>query len=318
MIALEDPLNNERLHNSVIDSFLALGQECFKWAHRNRDSCRRLTVAITVPRRTMAAVLITAGWSAAQLPPSNLPLRATSPKNVPINSPVRLATNSEIIQGKFQGWLKKGEKSQIAISGRRWLVTDPCVIWQLKSEIADSNICQPDGEPFRSKRIPLGPVSKWENLSRSELLWAAFPKENRLIVGTKARIEPELRMSLAGTSTDSRLPLGNLLQTDSSDQFSWGTRLIATTSAHETLAEFNCPSSLVVLDGAGAAESMNISNASVTVAIFDRCRADCTPIGFYSDYRANMAEPVDLKNELNWQPHPALEVDLSVRRTNGC
>lgn len=317
MIALEDPVNNEKLQNSVIDSFLALGQECFKWAHRNRDSCRKLTVAITVPRRTMAAVLITAGWSAAQLPPSSLPLRATSPKSIPIDNPVRLATNSEIIQGKFQRWLEKGEKSEISISGRRWLVDEPCVIWQLNSEIAESNICLPDGEPFRSGRVPLGPMTTWEDIPRSELLWAAFPGENRLLVGTKTRIEPELGMSLVETSTDSRILLGNLLQTDSSDQFSWGTRLIGVTSAHETLAEFNCTSaSLVVLDGAGAAEYMNTSNASVTVAIFDRCREDFTPINSYSDYRANMAEPVDLKDELNWHPHSALEVDLSVRRTN--
>lgn len=319
MIALEDPVTNEKFRNSVIDNFLILGQECFKWAHRNMNCGRRLTVAITVPDRTMAAALIAAGWSAAQLPPRSISLRSRSLREIPINSPVRFATNSEIIQGTFQRWFEKRGKKQIAISGRRWAVEEPYAIWQLKTEIASSNICLPDGEPFRSKRVSLGPFSIWESTPRSELLWAVFPRENRMIVGTKSRIEPELEMFLTSTSTDSRIQLGDLLQIDSSDRFSWGTRLIGVRSAHETLAEFkSSSSSLVVLDGAGAAENINVSNASVTIAIFDRRRMDCTPFEFYSDYRANRADPVGLSSELNWQPHPALEVDLSVRRAKIC
>src|SRR6185312_14236455 len=99
MTLAEDPLG-QVVAAAWIGKLVMLGRLTARWSRAHPDS--QLVVAVSVPVRDFAAVLVGCGWMTATAAPSIPPVRDVL-AGLPVHAPVRVVTRSKVLAERFGG-----------------------------------------------------------------------------------------------------------------------------------------------------------------------------------------------------------------------
>lgn len=285
-----------------IGPLVALGGYAFRYA--SNLSGRQLVVAVSVPRRDFAAVLVACGWiitsPAPQLRP---PLEAL--RNLEPDTPVRIVTEQEVITDHFARLDERAEP-RLQLRGSQWLVSRIKAVAKLPA--LDT--------PMRSARPRVVDVGPWAKLERSWDNRLALPPADLAIVGTLTWLQEDLRAFLTmGDGSAEVTParpkaesgtIAGLLLPEGRRAATWFTHLYASSRLAEQLP---LPKEMraAVLDGAGAIKYLVEIEAPVAVCILDRSVADETAAEIVVQLRNSRGEPLSLREDLGWRPPAGVE-----------
>ncbi|MCY3662767.1 MAG: hypothetical protein OXH28_08065 [bacterium] len=266
---------------------------------------RQLIIAVSVPRRDFAAVLVGCGWVLASEAP-----RLEAPPEVlrglSFDSPVRLVVEKEIVSDYFIR-IRDVADPQVKLRNSSWLESKIRAAAELPSLEA----------PRRSPRPRIGSVAR--QLGLEEANWdnrLASPAADLAIVGTRKWLQDDFKASIGvdvesvGESSNCANPeadpIAGLLLPDSEGAATWSTRLFASSRLADQLP---LPREVraAVLDGAGAVKYLTEIEAPLVICILDRSVADDAAGEIVVQLRNVRGEPYSLRENLGWRPPTGVE-----------
>ena len=272
--------------------------------HAEEHPTRQLIVAVSVPRRDFAAVLVGCGWVlGSQAPRLNPPmdvLRGLSRK-----TPVRLVTEKDVVTDHFVRF-HDTLKPYVELRKSRWLVSRVRAVSTLPSLES----------PLRAPRPRLGSLAQW---ARLETTWddrLASPAADLAIIGTRTWLEEDTSASLSigrGIDARSNVPaeheadsIAGLLLPKNEKTATWFTRLFASSRLAD---ELPLPNDIraAVLDGAGAIKYLTEIESPLVICILDRSVADNTAGEILVQLRNTRGEPCSLSEDLGWRTRAGIE-----------
>lgn len=277
-----------------IGQLVALGAKA--WRHLERTSGQQLVVAITVPRREFAAVLVGCGWTMAH-PAPQLGLPIDVLRQLTPGTPVRLVTDRYVVTSKFLSLEEGRQPARVRLHGSGWLV----------NKIDALCVMAAPAESERAQRPSLGSVGRFARLDDSWAARLACPATDLAIVGTLAWLREDIQayLSLEGAGTDGPDQLSTLLLTQGSQAATWSTRLYSSAGFADQLP---LPPDIraAVLDGAAAIKYLAEIEAPVVICIVDRSIADETAAEIIVQSRNMGSTPVPVA-DLEWYSVPGIE-----------
>jgi hypothetical protein len=272
------------------DSFVALGARLARYAARLDES--QLVVAITVPMRDLAAVLVACGWVVTRpLPGLGIPAEVAS--SLEHGTPVRMITDHFVIAGPFFGLLSGTSGPRIRVGGT----------WELGRVHALTAV--PGLSENRYGKRQVGIVGSFMRKTGRSGSWAVHqcaPNVDLAILGTKSWLAEDMEACI-GWGDGRADAIGDILLPDTDNSPTWATRIYAA----QLLQELDMPTnlSLVVLDGASAIRWLPAVQSPVVLAIIDRRVADDSPAEIVMQVRSR-SEIVPL-DAIGWRPPPGVE-----------
>ena len=267
-------------------------------------SGRQLIVAVSVPRRDFAAVLVGCGWVLASTAPClNPPLAVL--RGLSTGSPVRLVAEKEVVTDYFVQFHDVTEP-RVELRNSSWLASKIKAAAELPSLEA----------PMRAPRPRIGSVGRWVGLEASWDERLASPAADLAIVGTRKWLQDDLAAGLGldvesagGSGAYAKCEpdtIAGLLLPNNEGAATWSTRLFPSSRLADQLP---LPSEIraAVLDGAGAIKYLTEIEAPLVICILDRSVADDTAGEIVVQLRNTRGEPYSLKEYLRWRPPAGVE-----------
>lgn len=264
----------------------------------------QLIVAVSVPRRDFAAVLVGCGWVlAGSAPHLDAPLEVL--RRLSTDSPVRLVVEKEIVSDYFVR-IHNVADPRVVLHNSSWLGSKIRAVAPLPSLEA----------PVRAPRPRIGSVARLVRLEASWDSRLASPPADLAIVGTRKWLQDDLKASIgvdvesvgdstnyANSEADS---IAGLLLPNSEGAATWSTRLFASSRLADQLP---LPREVraAVLDGAGAIKYLTEIEAPLVICILDRAVADDAAGEIVVQLRNVRGEPYSLHEKLGWRPPTGVE-----------
>jgi hypothetical protein len=252
-----------------------------------------LVVALTVPVRELAAVLVACGWTLTR-PAKELGIPADVAATLAYGTPVRMVTDHYLIGGPFCG-IQDGPSGPRIRAGGTWELD------HIRGLVAVPDL----GERRYGRRditIP-GTLAGKTGQSAS---WAARqcdPRRDLAILGTKSWLGDDMTACIGWGPAGLPDEISAILLPDTDMSPTWATRIYAA----QLVQDLDLPPnlSLVVLDGASAIRWLPEVESPVIVAVIDRRAADEAASEMVMQVRAR-SELVSL-DTLGWQPPVGIE-----------
>ncbi len=291
---------SERRDESVrsapwIGHLVTLGIRTSKYT--DEQDGRQLVLAISVPRRDLAAALFSCGWVAAcpaaeQVEPSNL-LQALRP-----DTPIRVVTQNKVVTGLFSEFDETKTPARLKFTtGSGWLVDRLRAVAEL-----------PNLEEQRESDRP-NPGS-FARLTRIDANWdmrLAAPSRDLAIVGTRKWLKEDFGVFL-GCESDEIAPdmIANVLLPDTETSAVTCVRVYPTVGFAECLP-LSSDVRGVVLDGNSAIKYVGEIESSVVLCILDRSKLDETAAEVVVQLRNSRGRPISLERDLGWRSPAGVE-----------
>jgi hypothetical protein len=272
-------------------SLMALGARLARRMPSPSDG--QLVVALTVPVRDLAAVLVACGWMLTR-PAKELGIPADVAATIAYGTPVSMVTDHYVIGGSFYG-IQDGPTGPRIRAGGTW-----------ELEHVRGLAAVPDlGERRYGKRDITLPGT-FAGKTGQSASWAARqcdPRRDLAILGTKSWLVDDMTACVGWGSAGLADEIGAILLPDTDTSPTWATRIYAA----QLIQELNLPSdlSLVVLDGASAIRWLPVVESPVVVAVIDRRAADEAPSEMLMQVRARSG--LESLATLGWQPSAGVE-----------
>lgn len=288
-----------------VGPLVALGGMAQRYARQQTD--RQLVVAVSLPRRAFAAVLVASGWVVtARAPATSTPTQRLAA--LESGTPIRLVTEREVILDEFVGLDERGEGS-VRLRNTRWLLPMVRAVAEARDFVA----------PARSVRPAVGSLARWAGLEDTWDERLAAQENDLAIVGTVAWLRRDLSALVTVVPNDddqgdSRLSTGEpvddriesvVLPSGEGSATSFA-RLYSSSRLADLLP---LPSNLrcAILDGTGAIKYASEVEAPVVVCLLDRSVGDETAAEILIQLRNSRGEPSALKESIGWRPPAGIE-----------
>jgi hypothetical protein len=301
MLALGESQRGPWVPAPWILNLVILGSRVARFAAERAQD--QLVVALTVPTREYAAVLIGCGWVAASAPP-----RLGTPDGVARDlqpgTPVRVVTDHYVVTASFTGLDESGKGPVIRLGGRGWQMTHVRAVAPLPQGVEWD---------WRKQTAPQpGTLSALTHLDKSWSERLCCPLSDLALVGTAAWLSEDLD-ACVGRADQAAKALGDevrgILLPKTNDAATWSTRVYSTAAFTHELDSQTLPKGLraVILDGASPAKILPDLEAPVVVAIIDRSVADeSAQDALLAVYRGRGTR-VALAEDLRWHPPAGIE-----------
>jgi hypothetical protein len=272
-------------------SLIALGARLARQIASLDDG--QLVVALTVPVRDLAAVLVACGWTLTR-PAKKLGIPADVATTLAYGTPVRMVTDHYVVGGPFYGIHNGPTGPRIRAYGT----------WELKH--VHGLVAVPDLSEYRYGKRDIALPGTFAAKAGQSASWAARqcdPLRDLAILGTKSWLGDDMTASIGWGSAGLADRISAILLPDTDMSPTWATRIYPA----QLLQELHLPSdlSLVVLDGASAIRWLPVVESPVVVAVIDRQAADETASEMVMQVRARSG--LVLLDTLGWQPPAGIE-----------
>lgn len=253
-------------------------------------------IAISVPVRDFAAILIGCGWVLATKPPTLKPTLDILRK-LKTGDMARLVNSSEIIIGRFSSLNENYDPPRAGFAGSEWSIDR---IKGIK-KIAESNTA------VRSSRPEPGSIHRLAGLDLNWDSHLTSPAANLGIIGTKSWLDGELQNWIGiEHEPDGRTPLENIILPRNNHSATWFTQIYSFINFDEKLDDTE-DLKIVVLDGNGAIRHLNSIEVPVVFCIIDRSVNDDSGAEVVAQLRNTRGTPLSLRDKLQWSPPMGIE-----------
>lgn len=266
-----------------IETFIRLGARVARYARHHPD--RQLIVALSVPRRDFAAVLVGCGWTVMSSPPPlDPPLEVLS--ELKRGTPVRVVTKDNVRLTRFEGsmgtFVKFGDSR-----------------YEPGEQIIAVSVAPSAGKTVTLPRVPPGTIGA---LSPRRL---ARPTADLALVGKVKWLREDMKayLSCEGIPTAKPTRLADLLLPEIPDAATWSTRLYSYVGFDKG-PPLPADIRAVILDGAGAIKFLSEIKAPVVFCIIDRSVADESAAELIMQQRNNWGKAVSIREDIG-QPIPS-------------
>lgn len=308
-LALSDSPGTEAESAPWIGPLVALGARASRYIDRLGD--RQLVVAISVPRRDFAAVLIGCGWVMSS--PAKEEVKAISVfRALEARTPVRIVTTRDVIVDYFWRLDESVTPPRVLIGGSRWEIGSIKAVEVL--EVLEELVA-----PRRMLRPAPGMLGRMARVEESWDQRLASPAADLAIVGTQTWLRAEFQALVSRDGDEAPLPdtsdprtishigsLGNVLLPAEAGSATWFTRIHPAAGFAGSLP-MKKNVRAVVLDGSGAIKYLAEMETPVVLCVLDRSVADETAAEIIVQQRNSHGEPVSLREELGWYPPAGVE-----------
>jgi hypothetical protein len=290
-IALGDQRFGPLVASPWAASLIALGARLARQIPSPEDG--QLVVALTVPVRDLAAVLVACGWTLTR-PAKALSSPSDVTATIAYGTPVRMVTDRHVIAGPFYGIQDDKSGSRIRAGGT----------WDLAR--VRGIVAAPDlGEVRYGKRAIAVPGTLVDKTGQSAS-WAwrqCDPRRDLAILGTKSWLADDMAACIGWGSAGLADEINAILLPDTDTSPTWATRVYSA----QLLQELNMPTdlSLIVLDGASAIRWLPLVESPVVVAVIDRRTADEAASEMVMQVRARSG--LESLDKLGWHPGAGIE-----------
>lgn len=281
------------VRSAWIGPILALGTRLARKSDTFAD--RQLIVAVSVPSREYAAVLIGAGWTLGR-PPAQV---ATDPLSVlrgalPRGN-YRALNATHVISGPFQGLDESRASARVALAGH----------WAVDRLEAVAAVAETD-PAAKMPRPQIGSIGRMTGVDRDWARRLVAPAADLAIVGTKSWINDDLEAVLARGGDPDGDSLATLLLPRTQKSATWFSRIYSSSGFADQLP-LPADVSLTILDGQGAIKYLKDVLSPVVVCVFDRSVADESAAEQAMQLRNSRGEPIALSSQLGWTPPAGIE-----------
>jgi hypothetical protein len=273
---------------------LALGARLARQPTPGPDS--RLIVAVTLPTRDLAAILIATGWMLTRpvAAPATVEqvLRSLEP-----NTPVRMITGDELVADRFYGYEVRDRRGRVHIGRSSWLMDKVDILLPAPglaaSRFRRENLSHPGGLVTMADR-----VVSWRAAQ-------ATSAADVVLVGTKAALISEMSVRVGRDgSLNGANSFGELLRPDDGVRPAWGSVVLSAARFDEAVVPPDA--GLAVLDGASAIGWLRDTITGMAIAVIDRSVTDEFAAESVIQLRSMGGMPVPL-DSLGWQPPAGVE-----------
>ena len=293
LLTLAESRDASPVRSAWIGPLLALGTRL----SRTSDSFdgRQLIVAISVPSREFAAVLVGCGWNLSRPPTRTNTDPLTVLPTAVTGGNYRAVNAGYVISGRYLGLHDSHGSSRITLAGR----------WSADRIAAVAPIAEADP----AERMPLptiGSIGRMTGVTRDWNQRLVAPAADLAMIGTRSWIETDLGAVLARDGDNDGDALETLLLPKTDQSATWFTRIYSSSGLADQLP---LPDDLrlVILDGQGAIKYLNDILAPIVVCIFDRSVADETAAEQVVQLRNTRGEPVSIRDQLGWPAPEGVE-----------
>lgn len=255
----------------------------------------QLVVALTVPVRDFAALLLATGWTLTR------PAEVPGPPDkiavgIPRGTPVRMVTDQLVVADRFLGMQDSAGGRRVHVGNTHWLI-EKIRCLSVVPELPERHFGRRDVMIPGSLTHKAGQAATW--LSRQ-----CAPSTEVGILGTKSWLEEELQAWVGWGTDDVPDRFTDVLLPDLGNPPSWATILCAA----QALQELHLPRELdlVLLDGGSAIRWLADVLSPVVVAIIDRSSPDESAPETFMQCRGRN-EPLVGLDCLGWRPPPGIE-----------
>lgn len=253
----------------------------------------QLVVALTVPERDLAAVLVGCGWTLTR-PAKELGIPADVAATLAYGTPVRMVTDHYVVGGPFYDIQDGPTGPRIHAYGT----------WELKH--VRGLVAVPDLSEHRYGKRDITLPGTFAGKTGQSASWAARqcdPRRDLAILGTKLWLGDDMTACIGWGSAGLADEISAILLPDTDMSPTWATRIYSA----QLIQELDLPSdlSLVVLDGASAIRWLPVVESPVVVAVIDRQATDETTSEMVMQVRARSG--LVLLDTLGWQPPAGIE-----------
>jgi hypothetical protein len=305
-----------------IGPLLALGTRASRFARTHTG--RQLVVAVSVPRRDFAAVLVACGWIMARPAPDSSDTVLEVMRKLEPGTHVRLVTEREVILDRFTRLDESVSPPRFHLAGSHWYCARIRAV-HIAGDVSGVEL------PVRMPRPHIGGLGALAHLDSTWDARLAAPEADLAIVGTRAWLRDDLDACLSADGVDA--PRSKTLIEDAAKAQEKG-RSYKVVLGHGSLNDVVLPDSpksstafsriyasarfaeqlplprdlrAVVLDGNGAIKYLAEIETPVVVCILDRSVADETAAELIVQMRNSRGEPVSIKEDLGWRAPAGVE-----------
>ncbi|MEU0646118.1 hypothetical protein [Streptomyces umbrinus] len=258
---------------------------------------RQLVLAVSVPQRDYAAVLIASGWTLSSPAPELADpievFRASTQGTY-----LRAVTSNRIHTGAFTGLQAGPNELRVLIADKKLPVARYEAVAELDAAVESSHSVLP---------AP-GFLAQFVGASASWAERMAAPPSDLVLVGTDKWLLEDLAVCIgnAGDPKDVPCPLSNYVLPVVKGAATWSTRVVSAPKLADEphLVEQH---QAAILDGYGAIKYLNDILAPIVVCVIDRSVADESAAETIMEARSSNSHPIGLKDELYWQPPGGVE-----------
>lgn len=273
-------------------NLVALGRALARYC---QDDQHQTIVAITVPARDYAAVLIATGW-VLNSETSWQPDWEDHLDGIQRGMPVRMIVQGSVVTDRFYGWRTAARGARVHVGATFWELDKVISI-----EVAEGT----QESEFGRTKIP-GPgglVAAHMNVTRWIRTFGAGTASVAM-VGAKSRLYSELDLRATREGDGQILDrLGDILRPRSGRRPCWGSVIIS--GAADDPPEPPGEARLAILDGQAALRWLPEISTPLVVAIIDRSGADESAIASVLQLRST-GLPVTPESA-GWRPQPGIE-----------
>lgn len=264
---------------------------------------RQLVIAVSVPRRDFAAVLLGSGWVISS-PAPRLAAPTDVLRTLARGTPIRAVTAQHLVEDFFEGIVdtQSGPEAQFRMS--KWMASHLTAVSPLGSL----------GEAARAETPVLGGLGLWANLEGTWHARLAAPTPDLAIIGTATRLNADMEVRLAPQQQRAGDP-PSASPSDAIANVLLPRGRIATTHFSEIHASARLADELplssevraVILDGYGAIKYLLEIEAPVVFCVIDRSVTDETSAELLIQYRNSRGEPISLADAIGWRSPGGIE-----------
>lgn len=293
LLSLAENLESTPVQSAWIGPLLALGTRLSRKADEFRN--RQLVVAVSVPSREYAAVLIGTGWTLGR-PPGQATIDPLSTLREAIpGERYRAVVGTYVISGQFHGLDEKRVPARVSLAGQ----------WATKGIEAIAPVAEDD--PADKMPLPqLGSIGRMTGIDRNWARRLVAPMADLAIVGTKKWIYDDMEAVISRGDEPDGDSLATLLLPRTEKSATWFSRIYSSSGFAEQLPLPNNVS-LAILDGQGAISYLNDVLAPIVVCVFDRSVFDESAAEQVVQLRNSRGEPISLSARLGWTPPTGIE-----------
>ncbi|MFI1655496.1 hypothetical protein ACH4ZU_11390 [Streptomyces sp. NPDC020472] len=278
-----------------IGSFIVLGARLRRFIPNLNG--RQLVLAVSVPQRDYAAALIASGWTLSSPAPELAdPIEIFQAATQ--TTYLRAVTSNRIHTGAFT-WLRAGPMEPRVLIADKTL---PVARYEAVAEL-DAAV-----ESAHSVLPAPGFLAQFVGASVSWAERMAAPPSDLVLVGTARWLLEDLAACIgnAGDPKDVPCPLSNYVLPAVKGAATWSTRVVSAPKLADEphLVE---QQQAAILDGYGAIKYLNDIPSPIVVCVIDRSVADESAAEAIMEARSSNSRPIDLKDELYWQPPGGVE-----------